>query len=259
MPTAEVRVVSDITELATEAAELFTWFGQQAMRAGGPFRVALSGGSTPKALYQILAKPEVSGPLDWTRTEFFFGDERCVPPDDSESNYSLASRGLFQPLKISEDRVFRMEGELPSAESASRKYEDLIRKAFRSPAPLVPRFDLILLGMGDDGHTASLFPGTAALEERSRLVVPSTSPKGVAQRITFTVPLINEAAAVMFLVSGESKAAPARTILEPKQGERERLPAGLIRPQTGRLIWLLDRDAAAQLTIAKQQVTSHEE
>lgn len=259
MSTPEIRTVANTVELAKEAAELFVWFGQQAIARSDRFQVALSGGSTPKALYSALASPEMSRQLDWDHVEFFFGDERCVPPEHEDSNYRLAHDGLFSPLKISADRIFRMYGEMDSPDEASRSYEDVLRNRFGVSAPDWPRFHLILLGLGDDGHTASLFPGTPALREETRLVVPSMSPKGIAQRLTFTAPLINHAEAVMFLVSGTGKASPVRDILEPRQHAEVPLPASLVKPEAGRLLWILDRGASAQLTMAKQQVVPHEE
>ncbi len=259
MVVPEVRVFTQTSELAAEAADLFIWFGQQAIASDGRFQVALSGGSTPRALYEALTREDLARQLDWRSTEFFFGDERCVPPDHPESNYRLAFDSLFRPLGIPESRVFRMEGELPSVEEAARRYEGMLRQRLNAPAPAWPRFHVILLGLGEDGHTASLFPGTPAVGERTRLVVPSSSPKGVAQRMTFTVPLINEAAAVMFLITGTGKASPVRDLIEPVRTEHTRYPAGLIRPRAGRLLWLLDHAAGAQLTVAKQQIMSHEE
>ena len=259
MAVPEIRIVADSSELAKEAAELFVGFGQQAITSRSCFRVALSGGSTPQALYSVLASPETSGQLDWARVEFFFGDERCVPPDHADSNYRLAHDHLFNPLKISGDRIFRMQGEIDSPNEASHRYEEVLRTRFGTPAPSWPRFHLILLGLGEDGHTASLFPGTPALHEQTRLVVPSTSPKGIAQRLTMTAPLINHAEAVMFMVSGAGKASPLHDILEAPRHADGTLPASLVKPEAGRLLWLLDRAASAQLTMAKQQLASHEE
>jgi 6-phosphogluconolactonase len=206
-----------------------------------------------------LAKPDVRGRLDWTRVEFFFSDDRCVPPDHAESNFRLANEHLFRPLHISPEHVFRMEGDVGSPDDASRRYANLVKERVGRSGEDWPRFHLILLGLGEDGHTASLFPGTPALQEHIRLVVPSTSPKGVAQRLTFTAPLINHAEAVLFMVSGSGKAAPVRDILEPPMQSETKLPASLVNPLAGRLIWILDQAASAQLTMAKQQVVWHEE
>jgi 6-phosphogluconolactonase len=257
--TPEVRIFNDAEDLAREAADLFVWAGSQAISGNGRFRVALSGGSTPKALHAVLAGPGFAGQLDWRRAEFYFGDERCVPPEHDESNYGMANATLFQPLRIEPEQVSRMAGEASDAAQAAHDYEALLRGRFGCPAPDWPRFDLVLLGMGDDGHTASLFPGTPALEERRRLVVANRSPRGVPNRLTLTAGLINHAHMVLFLVAGASKAAVARTVLEGQNVDPARFPARLIRPEEGRLLWFLDQAAAGDLSVAKRQVVSHEE
>ncbi len=259
MSAPEIRIFTDGTELAAEAAELFVWFGQQAIAAHGCFRVALSGGSTPKALYTALITPHISAQLDWTRVQFFFGDERCVAPEHPESNYNLATQCLFRPLKLPEAGIFRVDTEPAPPATVADTYEAVIRKQFDAAPPAWPRFHLILLGMGEDGHTASLFPGSPALQELTRLVVSSTSPNGIVQRITFTFPLINQAEAVMFLVMGAGKSAPVREVLESQKGTDIRPPAGRVNPTAGRCIWMLDQAAASQLTLATQQRVSHEE
>lgn len=267
MSTApEVRVVNDGRELADEAADLCIWLGTRAIATDGRFRIALAGGSTPRGLYAALAAPPFSKQLNWTRVDFFFGDERCVPPDHPESNFALASETLFRPLGIDSARVFRMEGEAQDREEAARRYETTLRKQFVVPPPAWPRFDLILLGLGEDAHTASLFPDTPAVTEQARLVVPSEAPKGVKHRLTLTAAAINRAQAVMFLVTGSGKAEAVRAVLEhPPAVEKEtgqtdrKFPARLIRPSDGRLIWFLDRAAASGLAIARQGIVSHEE
>ncbi len=258
MSASELRILENSDELAREAADFVAWAGEQAIQSTGIFRLALSGGSTPKALYALLAGPALAGRLDWSRVVIFFGDERCVPPDHADSNVRMATDTLLKPLKISQDRVFRMKGE-DEPEKAARQYEEQIRKAFNVQAPAWPRFDLILLGLGDDGHTASLFPGTPALNERQRLVVPNQAPQGARQRLTFTAPLINQAHAVVFLVSGKGKAPALKAVLEDRTADTKKFPAKLIQPEQGRLIWFLDHAAAAELTIEKQRVVSHEE
>lgn len=257
--SSETRILDNDEELAREAAELFLWLGQQAMAARGRFRVALSGGTTPKKLYAALIHGPGRADLDWSRTEFYFGDERCVPPDHRDSNFGMAEQALFQPLSIPSDRIYRMPADTKSPDAAARQYEMLLRDRFAVPAPAWPRFDLILLGLGEDGHTASLFPGTQALEERTRLVVVGTAPKEPATRLTLTVPTINQARTVMFLVSGSAKAGVVRAVVESGAQEASRYPAKMIRPEDGRLIWLLDRAAGSALTTIKQQLVSHEE
>ena len=260
MSTApELRVLEDGEELAREAGDMFVWLGQHAIVAHGRFDVALSGGSTPKALYATLARPEFATQLDWHRVSVYFGDERCVPPDHPDSNFRMASELLLGPLNIPPERIFRMQGEDKDPARAARLYEDVIRKELDTPAPAWPRFDLILLGLGDDGHTASLFPRTQALQEMKRLVVVGKSSRGVKDRLTLTVPAINHAKAVWFLVSGSGKAGTARAVLEGRDQDENPPPAKLIRPTDGRLIWFMDQAAASELTISRQGIVSHEE
>ena len=258
MSVSELRILENGDELAREAADFVVWAGEQALKSAGTFRLALSGGSTPKALYALLAGPGFARRFDWSRAAIFFGDERCVPPDHADSNFRMANEALFKPLKLAGDRIFRMRSEDEPALAAGR-YEDGIRKEFGAPAPAWPRFDLILLGLGDDGHTASLFPGTPALRERQRLIVPNQAPQGVRQRLTFTAPLINQDHVVVFLVSGRSKAPALKAVLEDRAADPERYPAKLIQPDNGRLIWFLDHAAAAELPVEQQRVISHEE
>ncbi len=258
MSSPEIRIFDDGRELAVEAADLLLWLGQQAIAADGAFYAALSGGSTPRLLYDELVKPSLAKQLDWTKVRFFFGDERCVPPDHAESNFRLAQEHLFTPLKIPAQQVMRMEGELDPATAASR-YEAVLRERFGAGPGTRPRFHLIVLGLGEDGHTASLFPGTHALTEAQRLVIVGRAPTGVRDRITFTVPLINEAAAVLFLVVGSGKAPAVQAILEPTSGSAVPVPASLITTRQGRVIWFLDQAAAGRLSSTTRQVTSHEE
>ena len=255
----ELHIIENSEEVAAEAADLFVWLGKQAIQTGGRFRVALSGGSTPRALHRALAAPGLARQLDWTKVEFFFGDERCVPPDHPESNYGMADATLFRPLGIAAQQVFRMHGEAKDQNQAAREYEAVLHRQFGTKPPTWPHFDLILLGLGEDGHTASLFPGTEALHERIRLVVPNRSPKGVAPRLTLTIPIVNQAQTVVFLVSGGSKASVVKQVLEGRETDRNRPPAQLIHPEQGRLIWFLDRAAASELALSKQGLVSHEE
>jgi 6-phosphogluconolactonase len=258
MGTAELRILEDSEELAREAADFVIWAGEQALSGAGAFRLALAGGSTPKALYTLLAEPPLARKLDWRHVSVFFGDERCVPPAHPDSNFRTANEALIAPLGLPLERVFRMRGE-EEPERAARDYEEVLRKEFNAAPPAWPRFDLILLGLGEDGHTASLFPGMPALGERQRLVVPTQAPQGIARRLTFTAPLINHARTVVFLVSGGGKAPAVRAVLEDRAADSTRFPARLIRPEQGRLIWFLDRAAAAELTIEKQRLVFHEE
>jgi 6-phosphogluconolactonase len=221
--------------------------------------MALSGGSTPRTLYATLASPACAGQLDWKRVEFYFGDERCVPLDHPESNFKMAQESLFGPLTIAPEQISRMKGEAKDPDEEARRYETRIRERFGVTPPAWPSFDLVLLGLGEDAHTASLFPGTAAWNETSRLVVANHSPKGVKNRITLTAAAINQARACVFLVSGAGKAEAVRLAIEEQAQDPRKVPARLIQPVNGRLVWFLDRAAAAELTIAKQGVVSHEE
>jgi len=253
----EIRVLEDQEEVAREAAELFVWLGNQPQAQRGMFRVCLSGGSTPKQLYETLAAPSCAKQLDWGRVECYFGDERCVPADDPRSNFAMANAALFRPLRLAGDRIFRMRGEARPDEAAM-EYEKLLRERVKGETPGGVRFTLVLLGLGEDAHVASLFPGGPELAESRRAVIPSLAPVEPRQRLTLTVPILNEAEAVMFLVSGSAKAEAVRKALEGPTDDRQ-VPASFIRPRTGRLIWLLDRPAASSLRLSKQTIVSHEE
>ena len=242
----------DIRKLTTPQ-ELFEAAGEEVVRAAneavaqrGRFTIALSGGSTPKNLYTLLATNARTS-LPWDRMYFFWSDERHVPPNDPESNYSMAEEAMLSKVPVAAGNVFRVPTENPDAAAAAEAYEQTLRKFFAMEAGQVPRFDLILLGMGPDGHTASLFPETAALREKSRLVVANWVEKLKTSRITFTLPLLNAARCVAFLVSGTDKASAIHEVLEGK-APGEQYPAKLVRPGDGKLIWFLDRAAASGLT-----------
>ncbi|HJR78203.1 MAG TPA: 6-phosphogluconolactonase [Nitrospiraceae bacterium] len=252
----EAHVHQDAQELAAEAADLFLWLADQAIATRGQFAVALSGGTTPKAVYRTLASTQSK--LDWTKVLFFFGDERCVPPSHEDSNFLMAQTSLFQPLGIPETRIFRMAGEL-DPEPASRAYEAIMRRTLGPSSGGWPRFDLVLLGLGEDGHTASLFPGTPALGEQIRWVVPGFAPVGIKHRLTVTLNVINHADVVLFLVAGAGKAQIARKVLEPSSSEAAPYPASLVHPTAGRYLWFLDKAAASDLTVTKQHLSSREE
>ncbi|MGH7256600.1 MAG: 6-phosphogluconolactonase, partial [Nitrospirales bacterium] len=255
----ELRIMDDPPELAREAADLFVWLAEQAVETTGQCRLALSGGSTPKLLYAELAGPAFRSRLDWTGLEFYFGDERCVPPDHPESNFALAEKDLFRPLKVEATRIFRMPGEVADPERGADHYAALLRRQFQASPPAVPVFDIILLGLGADGHTASLFPESDTLRESSRLVRPAVSPQGVRQRLTLTLPVLNQARTVLFLVSGAAKARAVAAVLEDHAAKDTQWPARLVRPAKGRLVWILDRPAASELAVARQGIVSHEE
>ncbi len=253
----EIHVLENETSLANEVADFLAWTVEETLRRHAQFRLVLSGGSTPRSLYRTLVRPEWSQRIAWPRIRFFFGDERCVSPTHAESNYATAKACLFDPLGIPDTQVARIHGEEPP-EDAAQRYETAIRQDFTIDPTTVPQFDLVLLGLGDDGHTASLFPGTAALEEHTRLVVAGSSPTGVPQRVTMTYPLLNRARVVLFLVAGTKKAAMVRRVLD-EDIRRPTLPAARIHLTEGRLLWYLDEAAAAALTVRRRSVPHHEE
>jgi 6-phosphogluconolactonase len=242
---AEIIVADDATALAETAARVFADAAVDAVAAHGRFTVALAGGSTPRATYERLARPPLRKRVPWDRTWVFFGDERGVPPDHPESNYRMASRALLSKVPVPAAQVARFRGEAEDPEEAAAEYARRLGEVFDSKRGALPRFDLVLLGAGVDGHTASLFPGSPVLKEVFRPVAAvHAAAASIPQRFTFTFPLLNAAARVMFLVAGPEKAKMVRAVLgEPGSG----LPAALVRPVDGRLTWLLDRAAAALL------------
>jgi 6-phosphogluconolactonase len=235
-------IVPAADELNRAAATEFVRAAQDAIKARGRFAVALSGGNTPRGVYSLLAE-EYTREMPWDKVFFFFGDERHVPPDHPESNYRMANQTLLSRVPIPVENVFRIQAELPVDEAALR-YEEALRKFFQPKAGEWPRFDLILLGMGDDGHTASLFPGTAALEEEGRWVVANHVEKLQTDRITVTVPVLNHAREILFLIAGSGK---AEILAQVFHGEKNRFPIQLVRPVNGRRSWILDQAAARLL------------
>ncbi|HZS97279.1 MAG TPA: 6-phosphogluconolactonase [Terriglobales bacterium] len=242
----DIRIFDDPQRLFQGAAEEFASQATAAVRSRGRFTVALSGGSTPRSLYSLLAQ---NRSLPWDKIYFFFGDERHVPPDSPESNYRMVRESLLSKVPSPAANVFRIPAENPEASEAAKAYEQTLRQFFNMPAKEFPRFDLVLLGMGPDGHTASLFPGTSALQEGSRWVVSNWVDKFKTDRITLTLPVLNNAAVVMFLVSGQDKASPLKHVIEGKESG-ELYPSKLIQLVDGELIWMVDRAAAAQLAPA---------
>lgn len=240
----EVVVLPDLNAVAREAADRWVTLAREPIAARGRFCVALSGGSTPRALFALLAGEAHREQVEWRRTLVFWSDERCVPPDHADSNYRLARETLLSKVSIPAGNVYRMRGEI-DPEQAALEYEQTVRRELPTEVG-APVFDLILLGMGPDGHTASLFPGTAALCETTRLVTAPFVPRLNAHRITFTPPLINAAARVIFLVAGADKANTLRDVLEG-EFKPDVFPAQLVKPASGQLTWLVDGAAAARL------------
>jgi 6-phosphogluconolactonase len=244
--SVEIRTLTTPQELFAAAAEVVVGAATDAVAQRGRFTIALSGGSTPKSLFNLLAT-NARTVLPWERMFFFWGDERHVPPTDPDSNYRMAEETMLSKVPVPPGNVFRMAAENPDAAAVAEDYEKTLRKFFALEPGQVPVFDLILLGMGPDGHTASLFPGTAGLQEKSRLVIANWVEKMKTSRLTFTLPVLNATRCVTFLVSGTDKAAVLRTVLEGDV-PAEQYPAKLVRPTDGKLIWLVDRAAASELT-----------
>ncbi len=232
--------------LAADASEMFVRLAKEATDEGRPFRVALSGGSTPKLLYGLLASDTFRHEVAWGRIEFFFGDERWVPPTSKDSNYKLANDNLFKPLHISPESIFPMLTEGMEPQEAAPQYEATLRRVFGLREGEMPKFDMIFLGMGDDGHTASLFPHTSALHEKSKLVVANYVDKLDTWRITLTAPVLNAGVEVLLMVGGEGKSAALREVLEGPYNPEE-YPSQLLREASGHLTWLVDLAAASQL------------
>ena len=244
--SVEIRTLTTPQELFAAAAEEVVRAANEAVAQRGRFTIALAGGSTPKSLYNLLATNARTA-LPWDRMFFFWGDERHVPPTDPDSNYRMADETMLSKIPVPTANVFRMKTENPDAAAVAEDYEQTLRKFFQLEPGQVPTFDLILLGMGPDGHTASLFPGTAALQEKSRLVLANWVEKMKTYRITLTLPVLNAARCVIFLVSGTDKAAALHAVLE-EDVPGEQYPAKLVRPRQGKLIWLVDRAAASTLS-----------
>jgi 6-phosphogluconolactonase len=243
----EYIVEPDSAALARRVAEQFVRIAEDAAAKRGRARIAISGGSTPKVAFELLADP--SQPffkrLPWDKLDLYWVDERTVPPDHPESNYRMTREAMLEKVPLKPEQIHRMEGEL-EPEVASARYESLLRNTFRLEGAETPRFDLVQLGMGDDGHTASLFPHTAAIHELGRLVTANRVPQKDTWRITLTWPVINQAGSVFFLIGGKNKAELVKEVFTGPR-DPERLPSQLIWPSSGILTLILDKDAAALL------------
>jgi 6-phosphogluconolactonase len=239
----QVRIFASPEHLFRAAAENFCRIGSQAIRDRGRFAVALSGGSTPRGLNEEVVR-DFASQLTWEDVFFFWSDERHVPPTDPESNFRMANETLLSQLAIPSGHIFRIPAEVPDAGDVAQAYEQTLHNFFRTAPGSFPRFDVIFLGMGPDGHTASLFPGTTALKEKQHWVVANWVEKFSTFRITFTYPVLNQAANVIFLVCGADKAAMVgRALRDPASN----LPCQGVRPVDGELVWFLDQAAAAKL------------
>lgn len=254
--TVTYEVWSSTKELSQASARLFAARTEQAVRARGVARIAISGGSTPQGMFRLLADPAqpFAATIPWQQIQLFWVDERCVPPNHPESNYGVVRELLLSKAGIPEANVFRMEGELDPEEAASR-YESTLRNTLKLEGAESPAFDLIMLGMGPDGHTASLFPETQAINELGRLVVANHVPQKDTWRITLSWPVINQGKEVVFEIAGKDKAGVLRAVLTGPRNP-DHLPSQLIRPSNGKLLFLLDEAAAAELPAATQVFTT---
>jgi 6-phosphogluconolactonase len=245
--TINYQVAADSKALAELAAEYFVEQSVKAVAKRGLARIAISGGSTPKAVFEILADPRRPwfARMPWSRIQLFWVDERCVSPDHPDSNYRMTREALLDHVPLAEAQIHRMEGEL-APEVAAARYESELRNSFRLEGAETPRFDLIALGMGPDGHTASIFPSTEAIYEMTKLVTANHVPQKDCWRITLTWPVINQASSVFFLLGGADKASLLKQVLLGPH-DPDLLPSQLIQPASGILTLLLDRGAAAEL------------
>jgi 6-phosphogluconolactonase len=237
-----IQIFPNPEELARAAAEYFVARCREAVKAHGSFTVALSGGSTPRLLFELLA--DLNQPfreqIAWSNIHFFWSDERHVPPDHPDSNYRMANEAMLSRVPVATDNVHRVPSENPSATEAASEYEQTVITITQQS---LPRLDLILLGLGTDGHTASIFPGSEILHETKRFVAAPFVEKFKTYRITMTLPLLNNGASVVFLVSGSEKATIVKEVLEGP----EKYPAQAVKPTNGELLWMLDKDAASEI------------
>jgi len=244
----EIRILADGAAIAKRAAQEFVQAAAEAVRIKGSFNVALAGGSTPKALYSLLVNdPALRSQVPWDKMHLFFGDERHVAPDHPDSNYRMASETMISKSPLKPEQVTRIKGEYPDAEQAALEYEKALREYFKLKAGEYPRFDLVLAGMGNEGHTLSLFPGTKALHADRRIVVRNWIGKLYTERLTLAAPAASNAAHIIFMVTGVDKAPALKAVLEGPF-EPEQLPAQLLQPQNGKLLWLVDTAAGSMLT-----------
>jgi 6-phosphogluconolactonase len=243
---AEVQVLESLPAVAADAAELFVRMARDYAARGEPFRVALAGGSTPRLLYGLLASDTFRDSVDWENVRFFFGDERWVAPTHRESNYKMARDELLHKIDVDAANVYPMPTEGLTPEDAAQQYEETLREAFSLKKRAVPEFSLILLGMGDDGHTASLFPNTAVLHEKERLVDAPFVEKLSSHRLTLTPPVLQAAREIIVMVAGVSKAPALKEVIEGEENIEE-YPSQLLRFARGRVTWLVDVGAASRL------------
>lgn len=243
----EIRILNDGAAIAKRAAQEFVQAAGSAVREKGSFHVALAGGSTPKALYSLLATDlALRSQVPWDKMHLFFGDERHVGPEHPDSNFRMATEAMISKVPLKAEQVTRIKGEYLDAEQAALEYEKALRDNFKLKAGEYPRFDLLLAGMGNEGHTLSLFPGTKALHTNGRVAVRNWVGKLYTERITLTAPAASNAARILFMVTGADKALALKAVLEGPY-EPEQLPAQLLQPKNGKLLWLVDTAAGGML------------
>jgi len=240
-----IHIAPDPVTLSSLAAEQIVTAAQTAIADHANFYIALAGGKTPQRLYEMLARPAFANRIDWRRTHVFFGDERCVPPDHDDSNYKLAAKTLLSRVPIPTGQIYRIKGELSDAHQAAREYAELLLERLPSTPLGVPVFDLILLGLGQDGHIASLFPGTPILQERAKFVAAVHEEKLNSWRISLTLPVIEAARHILMLVAGEAKADIVREVLYAPNS-LARFPIRMIKP-SAEIDWYIDAAAASKL------------
>lgn len=254
MPQRYVHIFATCAEIASYASKEVVRIAAEAVASRGVFSMALAGGSTPKMLYALLAEhPTLRNSLPWDKMQVFFGDERHVGPGHADSNFQMASDAMLSKVPLQAEQIHRIRGEYPDTAQAAAEYEDEIRRTFVLKAGEFPRFDLLLLGMGNEGHTLSLFPGTKALHESQRIVTRNWVGKLYTERITLTAPAANTAANIIFMVTGSDKACALKAVLEGPH-EPDQLPAQTIQPTNGSLAWLID--AAAGSMLSREVLTS---
>ena len=244
----EIRILADAAAIAKRAAAEFVEAARAAVHQRNAFHVVLAGGSTPKALYDLLASdPTLRSQVPWDKTQVFFGDERHVGPDHPDSNFHMASETMLSKVSLEANQVMRIKGEYPDAERAAREYEEALISYFKLKTGELPRFDLLLAGMGNEGHTLSLFPGTRGLHANGRIAVHNWVGKLFTERITLTAPAACAASEILFMVTGADKAPALKGVLEGPY-EPEQLPAQLLQPKDGKLLWLVDTAAGSMLS-----------
>jgi 6-phosphogluconolactonase len=251
------KVLKDGEALARAMAEQLLAAAQEAVASRGVARIAISGGNTPKRTFEMLADPAATefSVFPWDKTDLFWVDERCVPPDDKDSNYRMTKLALLDKVSLAADHIFRIEGEL-DPELAAARYESTIRNRFRLEGAELPTFDLVALGMGPDGHTASLFPHTAGIHELTRIAIANHVPQKETWRVTLTSPVINQGRKVVFLIGGTDKAEVLGNVLGNKY-DPETWPSQVIQPKSGQLLMLLDQAAAAKVAPPDANGTGH--